>query len=170
MIRAAMTNDPASADASAKLQGVPLFERIRALRNAFGLSLADAKAVVDATDGRGPRFPEIGDAEELRAVLTRELGYCTCASEGAVALLRDLLRAARERSDAIGDPATFGRASRELESLMDTGPGWAEWVVFALEQRDFVRHGFRRSDLEITAKGRWLLEAMERIGGDDPAR
>jgi hypothetical protein len=159
-----MSTDPASADASAKQNGLAIMDRIRALRATYGLSLAAAKAVVDATDGRPPEFPEVADAKELESALTAELGYCTCASPAAVTVLRDLLSAAGARSDALGGAASFARASRELEALLAGGGGWAEWLVYGLDQRGFVWHGFRQVDLWITEKGRLLLRAIERIG------
>ena len=159
-----MATDPATADAAAKQRGLPMLDRVRALRAEFGLSLAAAKAVADATDGRPPLFPEVASREQLEAVLGSELGYCGCASGAALAVLRDLLRSAQERSDATGDPAAFARASRRLEALLDGGGGWAEWLVYGLEQRDFVWHGFRQVDLWVTDKGRLLLQAVERFG------
>ena len=56
-----MAADPATANAAAKERGLPTLDRIRALRAEFGLSLAAAKAVADATDGRPPLFPEVAD-------------------------------------------------------------------------------------------------------------
>jgi len=100
----------------------------------------------------------------LEAVLGSELGYCGCASGAALAVLGDLLRAAVERTDATDDPAAFSQASRRLEALLAGGGGWAEWLVYGLEQRDFVWHGFRQVDLWVTDKGRLLLRAVERYG------
>jgi hypothetical protein len=158
-----MAADPAAADAAARERGLPMLDRIRALRAEFGLSLAAAKAVADATDGRPPLFPEVASAEQLEAVLASELGYCGCASGAALTVLRDLLRAAEARTDATGDSAVFAQASRGLEALLSEGGGWAEWVVYGLEQRDFVWHGFRQVDLWVTDKGRLLLRALERF-------
>jgi hypothetical protein len=159
-----MATDPSTADAAAKQAGLPLIERLRALRTTFGLSLAAAKAVTDATDGRPPRFPEIRSPEQLTAVLAAELGYCGCASEAAQTVLRDLLRAVRNRADALEDLPAFAQASRALEALLAGGGGWAEWLVHLVEQRDLAWHGFRQTDLWITDKGRWLLDALERHG------
>lgn len=159
-----MPVDPAAADAAAKQRGLPVLDRIRALRAEFGLSLAAAKAVADATDGRPPLFPDVTSREQLEAVLGAELGYCGCASGTALAVLRDLLRAAAVRTDATGDAAAFDQASAHLEDLLDGGGGWAEWVVYGLEQRGFVWHGFRQVDLWVTDKGRALLRAVERFG------
>jgi hypothetical protein len=159
-----MATDPAAADATAKRDGLPLLDRLRALRAAFGLSLAAAKAVTDATDGRPPAFPAVRDAEQLAAVLAGELGYCSCASGASLAVLRDLLRLAAGRSDAAGDEAAFARASRDLERFLAGGAGWAEWVVYGLEQRGFVWHGFRPADVWVTDTGRLLLRAVEQFG------
>jgi hypothetical protein len=159
-----MAADPATADAAAKQRGLPMLDRIRALRAGFGLSLAAAKAVADATDGRPPLLPEVTSAEQLEAVLASELGYCRCASGAALTVLRDLLRAAEARTDATGDSTAFAQASRESEALLSGGGGWAEWLVYGLEQRGFVWHGFRQVDLWVTDKGRLLLRAVERFG------
>lgn len=157
-----MATDPASADAAAKQRGLPMLDRIRALRTEFGLSLAAAKALADATDGRPPLFPEVESREQLDAVLESELGYCKCASGAALAVLRDLLHATQARSDTANDPAAFADASRRVEALLAEGSAWAEWVVFGLEQPGFVWHGFRQTDLWVTDKGRLLLQAIER--------
>jgi hypothetical protein len=159
-----MAMDSAGADAAAKAAGLPYLERIRNLRTQFSLSLDDAKAVADATDGRPPPFPPITDCDQLDATLRSELGYCGCASANAVIVLRDLLRAARARSDATDDPAAFSEVSRGLEEFLTAGGGWAEWLVYGLDQRGLVSHGFRQDDLRITDKGRWLLTALDRFG------
>jgi hypothetical protein len=153
---------------AAKQRGLPRLDRLRALRAEFGLSLAAAKAVLDATDGRPRLFPEVASAEQLEAVLTSELGYCGCASTAALVVLRDLLRAAEARTDATGDTAVFSQASRRLEVLLAEGGGWAEWVVYGLEQREFVWHGFRQADLWVSERGRLLLRALESFGPDEP--
>ncbi len=158
-----MDSDPAATDADAKRDGLPLMDRLRVLRTEFGFSLAEAKAVTDATDGKPPLFPPVISAKQLTVVLASELGYCGCASGAAVGVLRDLLRAARQRTDATCDGAAFALASRELEKLLAGGGGWAEWLVYGLEQRGLVQHGFGQSDLLITERGRLLLQAVERF-------
>src|SRR5262245_44655099 len=82
----------------------------------------------------------------------------------ALSSIRDLLRAAEARTDATGAITTFSRASRRLEALLSAGGGWAEWLVYGLERRDFVWHGFRQVDLWVTDKGRLLVRAVERFG------
>jgi hypothetical protein len=159
-----MAADPAAADVAAKRDGLTVIDRLRALRAEFGLSLAAAKAVVDATDGRRPVFPAVTSLDELKAALGTELGYCGCASGSAIVVLRNLVWAARDRSDALEDAEAFARASRRLEALLDGGGGWAEWLVYGLEQRGFVWHGFRQVDLWVTDKGRLLLRALEQFG------
>jgi hypothetical protein len=72
-----MAADPAAADMMAKRHGVPLLDRIRALRTEFGLSLATAKAVTDATDSRLPAFPEVANLEQMEAALRTELGIAS---------------------------------------------------------------------------------------------
>jgi hypothetical protein len=159
-----MAADPITADVAAKRNGVPVLERIRALRTEFGLSLAAAKAVIDATEGRQPVFPEVTSLKQLEAVLEAELGYCNCASGAALIVLREFLHAVRRRSDAVGNAEEFARASQELNALMAVGGGWAEWLVYGLEQRGFIWHGFRQTDLCVTDKGRLLLRALESFG------
>jgi hypothetical protein len=159
-----MAADPARADAAAKQRGMPILDRLRALRVEFGLSLAAARKVVDSTEGRPPLFPDVADARQLEAALKAELGYCGCASSLAIAILHDLLRSTQARSDATNDLAAFAQASRELEGLLAGGGGCAEWLIYGLEQRGFIWHGFRQVDLWITEKGRLLLRAVERFG------
>lgn len=161
-----MAGDPAISDAAAKRDGLPILERVRALRAEFALSMTEAKAIIDATDGRPPLLPPVNDSKELTAVLTSELGFCTCASEAATGVLKRLLRVAQDRSDATKDAAAFASVSRVLEDLLSSGGGWAEWLVYGLEQRGFVQHGFRQTDLLISDKGRLLLQALERFDPD----
>jgi hypothetical protein len=161
-----MAADPAAADAAAKQLGLPLLDRLRALRAEFGLSLAAARKVVDATEGRPPLFPDVADVRQLEAALKAELGYCECASSSAVAVLRDLLRMTQARSDATGDLTAFAQASRALEDLLAAGGGWAEWLIYGLEQRGIVWHGFRQVDLWITEKGRLILRGIEGFGSE----
>src|SRR4051794_19756059 len=118
-----MAADPAATDVAAKREGLSVIDRLRSLRAEFGLSLAAAKAVIDASDGRPPLFPKVTSPDELEAALGAELGYCGCASRAAIVVLRDLLRVARDRSDASGDAEAFARASRRLEALLDGGGG-----------------------------------------------
>jgi hypothetical protein len=158
-----MADDPLKSDAQAKLDGVPLMERLRALRVGFGLSLEEAKGVVDRTDGTEPLLPPMENATQLMAVLATELGYCNCASAGAVRILGELLRLARQRTESLRDPMEFSKVSRRLETFLESGGGWAEWLVYGLDQRGLVGHGFRQSDLLITDKGRRILEAIERF-------
>jgi len=161
-----LDTDPAQTDAISKRNGLPIPERIRLLRSQFRFSLAEAKAVVDQTDGRPPLFPKIGDSQQLKAVLEAELGFCNCASGAAMEVLRNIMRLTQQRTDATNDSVAFARISRELEALIAEGGGWAEWMVYGLEQRDFLGHGFRITDLLITDKGRLFLQAIEQF---DPA-
>ena len=75
------------------------------------------------------------------------------------------MRAAQTRSDCTHDVAAFATASRQLDASLpfEAAPGLAEWFVYGLDQRDLVSHSFRVNDVWITDKGRWLLEALERI-------
>lgn len=79
-------------------------------------------------------------------------------------------RTVRRRSDSTSDPVEFASASRELEACLpfQALPAFAEWFVYGLEQRDLVSHSFRVTDVWITNKGRWLLEALERIDLREP--
>ena len=158
-----MAVDPALSDATAKREGLSILDRVRALRAEFGLSMTEAKAVVDTTDDKPPLFPTVTDGKELTKVLAAEIGYCGCASGAAIGVLRGFLRAVVERTDATGDEAAFALTSRGLEAMLAGGGGWAEWLVYNLDQRDFVQHGFRQSDLLITERGRLLLQAIERF-------
>jgi hypothetical protein len=158
-----MATDPVTVDLAAKQSGLPILERLRALRTGFGLSLTAAKTIVDATDGRPPLFPEINTPDQLKTVLETEFGYCGCASAAALIVLRNLLHAAEARTTSVNtDMSQFSNVSRELETLLNEGGGWAEWLVYSLDQKGFVWHGFRQTDLWITDKGRLLLLALDR--------
>jgi hypothetical protein len=150
---------------AAKANGLDRLETIRLLRSLFDLTLAEAKAVMDGPVR--PQLPRIESHEQLLQVLSAELGYCDCASEEALSVLVRFLRGARKRSDSSGDPAGFASASRELEAcLPPEATGLGDWFVYGLEQRGLVSHNFRVTDAWITDKGRWLLEAIERLDVD----
>jgi hypothetical protein len=156
---------PQAVDAAAKAEGLELLERLRILRSLLGLTLAEAKAVTLLTDGPAkPAHPAIDTREHLLQVLTDELGYCDCASEEALHVLVRFLRAAQKRSDCTNNDDEFSSASRELEACLPLeAVGLGDWFVYGLQQRGLVSHNFRVTDAWITSKGRWLLEAIERI-------
>ncbi|MCL1636137.1 hypothetical protein M2650_16060 [Luteimonas sp. SX5] len=143
-------------------------QAIGLLCSVYGCPQAEAERIVASVDGpRREALTTIGGHEQLLDVLKRELGYCACAPEEALRTLRDVLRAARDRTQAANDPdpEAFGRASQALEAclMLDAAPGFASWFVYGLQQRDLIWHGFRLTDVWITDKGRWLLQAIERF-------
>lgn len=162
---------PRAVYAAAGRDGLPLIQRIRVLRLLFGMALGDAKALADSVDGPKPGArSEVRSRNELVELLKRELGYCSCGGEDALAVLRALLAAARDRTDAAGrDAAAFAGASRAVEACLrwEEAGAMAGWFVFGLEQRDLVWHGFRVADLWITEKGRKLLRAIEQFGSEE---
>lgn len=158
--------EPSAVAAAAKENGLDRLEAIRLLRSLFGLSLHAAKDILALVDPpSNDRLPQIETREQLLAVLSKELGYCGCASGDAMATLVGFLRAAKARSDSTSDSAEFTKASLEVEASLPlkAAPGFADWFVYGLEQRDLVSHNFRVTDVWITSKGRWLLDAIERI-------
>ena len=157
---------------AAKANGLDRIETIRLLRTLFGLTLQGAKDVVALVEGPPkPAFPPIETREQLLKVLGVELGYCGCATTDTLELLVRFLKAARKRSDSTQDAVEFASASREIEGCLPLQalPAFADWFVYGLDQRDLVSHGFRVTDVWITNKGRWLLEAMERFDAGDGA-
>lgn len=157
---------PAEIYTAARMHDLKRDEAIRILRDVCGLSPAQAEAVVASVEGPAPFQRTVVDSrEQLIAVLKDELGYCDCASDEAIAVLRDFLQAAQERSDAVDDETAFGRASRALEAVLplDAAPGFACWFVYGMQQRGLIWHGFNMTDVWITDKGRWLLKAMHRF-------
>jgi hypothetical protein len=167
---------PQAVYAAAKGDGLSRIEAVRVLRTLYRFSLAEAKAIVASVDGPPPgALPAVRSYEQLVEVLKAELGYCPCASDDAFAVLRAFLQAAQDRTEAVHDGAAFRRASRALEACLplDTAPALASWFVYGLEQRDLIWHGFRLTDVWITDKGRWLLEALQRLPpppeGEEPA-
>lgn len=157
---------PSAVYEAAKANGLDHIEAIRLLRTLFGLTLREAKDVVAVVEGpRKPAFPVIETEEQLHKVLGAELGYCSCATVDTLELLVRFLRAVRKRSDSTQDAAAFASASRELEACLplQAQPAFADWFVYGLDQRNLVSHNFRVTDVWITDKGRWLLDAMERF-------
>lgn len=141
-------------------------QAIGILCSVYCCSQAEAERIVASVDGPLPRkLRAIEDYEQLLEVLKQELGYCTCAPDDALQVLHDVLQAAQDRTQSVNDREAFARASRALEvSLpLEAAPGFASWFVYSLHQRDLVWHGFRLTDLWITDKGRWLLQAIKRF-------
>jgi hypothetical protein len=141
-------------------------EAIRVLRCLFGFSLGEARDIVRSVDGPLPsELPAILSYRQLVKVLKEELGYCACASDDDLSVLQDRLQMAQDRTEAVNDSEAFSRASRAVEAYLplDTTPGFASWFVYGLEQRNLIWHGFRLTDVWITDKGRWLLEAIKRL-------
>ncbi len=160
---------PSEVYSAAKANGLTQIEALRLLRSLYCFSLAEAKEIISLVDGPLPgELPMVRSYEQLVEILREELGYCDCAPDDALALLRDFLQAARDRTEAVNDSGSFGRASRALEALLplDAAPGIASWFVYGLEQRELISHGFRLTDVSVTPKGRWLLEAISRLWGD----
>lgn len=151
---------------AAKANGLERVETIRLLRTLFGVTLTEAKKVVALVEGPpAPRFAPIEARQQLVQVLGSELGYCGCATDETLELLLRFLRIVQKRSDSTSDAVAFASASRELEACLPLRalPAFADWFVYGLDQRDLISHGFRVTDVWITDKGRWLLEAMERL-------
>ena len=99
-------------------------------RTEFGLSLAEAKAITDTTDGKPPLFPPVGDAKQLTAVLASELGYCGCAFGQLSRFSEHCFRPFRSELTRPAMELRFSPASRRLEASLETGGGWAEWLVY----------------------------------------
>lgn len=151
---------------AAKANQLERFETVRLLRSLFGLSLAATKDLMATVDGPAPsERPTIETREQLLQILSAELGHCTCASAEALDTLARFLEAAQKRTDA-APGEEFSAASRALEASLpfEAHAGLADWFVYGLEQRDLVEHQLRVTDVWITSKGRWLLEAIQRVG------
>jgi hypothetical protein len=151
---------------AAKGNGLSRIEAIRVLRSLYLFSLAEAKEIVSSVEGPLPgELPVIRNYEQLVEILKEELGYCTCACDDALRVLRQFLQAAQDRTEANKDSAAFDHTSRHLEACLPLGtaPGFANWFVYGLEQRGLIWHGFRLTDAWITDKGRWLLDAIKRF-------
>ena len=108
----------------------------------------------------------ISNYDDLIATLKKELGYCGCGYyEEAILLLYDTLRLARIRTDTINsDNECYLDATDELLERIPLNKmyGLATWFLYLLNDRDLITHGFEISDIMITQKGRWLLDAIER--------
>jgi len=157
---------PQEVYSAAKANQLERLETIRLLRSFFDLSLRAAKELMASVDGPAPaELPPIETREQLLRVLAAELGHCDCASADALDVLTRFLLAAQRRTDAAAG-AEFSTASRELEACLpfETHAGLSDWFVYVLEQRDLVEHNFRVTDVWVTPKGRWLLEAIQRTG------
>jgi hypothetical protein len=157
---------PQEVYSAAKRNGLSRLEAIRVLRSLYPFSLAEAKEIVSSVDGPLPgELPAIRSYEQLLEILKEELGYCTCAPDNALPLLREFLQAVQDRTEAVNDSEAGSRALRAVEACLslNTAPGLASWFVYGLEQQDLIWHGFRLTDVWITDKGRWLLEAIKRL-------
>lgn len=112
-------------------------------------------------------WPPIDSHAALLAALKERLGYCTCASDDALRLLRDILRLVVDRSDAIADKDTerVRTAHQALEELLQTAgsPALQSWFVYALDKADLVLHNYNRYDLLIADRGQWLLDGLQRF-------
>jgi hypothetical protein len=164
---------PQQVYSATKADGLRRPEAIKILRSLYNYSLAEAKAIVSSVDGPGQgEFPKVSSHKQLINILRDELGYCECASQHTLLVLRDFLQAAQDRSDAVNDREAFSQASRALEACLplEAASGLVNWFVYGLEQRGLIWHGFRLTDAWITDKGRWLLEAIKRLPPprDDP--
>lgn len=111
------------------------------------------------------RLPPIASHEALLKVVEERLGYCTCAYDSALPLLRDFLRLVAERTDATGDAERFRRASEQVKELLQSSgsPAMQSWFVYALDRADLIMHGFNLYDVLIMDRGRWLLDGFERF-------
>ncbi len=151
---------------AARMHGQSRADAIAILCSLYRFSETDAARIAVSVDGPQPeRLPRVDTYPELVEILKKELGYCACAPDEAVGMLRSFLQAARDRTEATADGEAFSRASRTLEACLslEAAPGVASWFVYGLQQRDLIWHGFRVTDSWITDKGRWLLEAIERL-------
>ena len=112
----------------------------------------------------------IDSDDALLEVLREELGYCACAYEDAVPVLREILAHVVRRSDSVTSHDVFSIASRALEEYMfsQASSGMTSWMVFALENAGLLFHGGHVLDLWITDRGRWLCAAMERFPNPQP--
>jgi hypothetical protein len=109
------------------------------------------------------RWPAIGSHSELLEALEEHLGYCTCAYDNALPLLRDFLRLVVEHTDGVKDDERFRRASVALVELLRTAGSGAmrSWFVYALDKADLIMHNFNLYDILIMDRGRWLLDGLE---------
>lgn len=117
-------------------------------------------------------WPPIDSYAALVTELKERLGYCECASPGAVRFLRDILHIVANRSNAIADQAIerVQLAQQNLgDRLRESGaPEMQSWFIHALEKADLVFHNFNRNDLLIADRGQWLLHGLEQFS-DPPS-
>lgn len=111
-------------------------------------------------------FPEVTDYESFVRVLNRELGHCTCGSDGTIPLLVRFLRLVNDRTDSLSDPDRYKEADKALTDFIEStgSPSLMCWFIYFLEKLDFVTHGFNIFDVTILEKGRNLVSAFERTG------
>src|ERR1700737_2087366 len=110
------------------------------------------------------RLPPIESHEALLKVLEERLGYCACADDSALPLLRDFLRLVVERTEGTGDVERFRQASELIRELLQASgsPAMQSWFIYALDRADLIMHGFNLYDVLIMDRGRWLLGGLER--------
>lgn len=114
------------------------------------------------THRTGSRFESIDSHETLLSVLGRELSHCECGSDETLPLLRDFLGLVRDRTRA-GDPERSRSANAALEKCVNAlgSPAVASWLVYLLEAKGVLVHGFSLFDLELTYDGQVLAEKLE---------
>lgn len=107
-------------------------------------------------------LPKINSETELLEFLTAEFAFCGCGYyEEAIRDLRDLLEFARRRQDSLDDADRFHSVTKELDEWLLRAPGLSTWIVWLLDDRDFIWHGKRTSDCYISDKGRLVLDSID---------
>ena len=108
----------------------------------------------------------IESREALLRVLETDLGYCDCAYDDALPLLRDFLRAVSAWNDSGDDAERRQSAHQSMRQLLNANgsAGMLSLFVHFLERANLVQHNFNLYDLWITPRGRWVLAGLERFG------
>lgn len=126
------------------------------------MSISCRRSFREAAEGqRGAlqRQLPIDSHAALSKALEEHLGYCSCAYDSALSLLRDFLRLVVQRSDGAADDERFRGSSDRLRELLQASgsPAMQSWLVYTLDRADLIMHGLNLYDVLIMDRGRWLL-------------
>lgn len=139
-------------------EGANKIYAMRVLIAVFDLAPRDARLAVE--EAQNP----FHTSELLERYLKDELALCSCVPEARV-LLREMLHVINDRSEAAyrHDNALFSQKTWELEARLglDENASVGCWLIFLLESKGLIWHGFNISDCWTHPKGVQFLTALD---------
>jgi len=141
-------------------EGANKLSAMRVLIALFDLTPRDARLAFEEAENPF-RTPEL-----LERYLKAEMAVCNCVPEARV-LLREMMHVINDRSEAAyrHDNALFSQKTRELEARLGLNAN-AEigcWLIFLLESKGLIWHGFNIADCWTNPKGIQFLAALDAL-------